>query len=445
MSGPIGGDVAGVSRLKPLTGRRPSVISVLDIGSSKIACLIARLAPAEGRALGGRTHTIEVVGYGCTRSRGIKSGFVIDLDEAERAIRLAVDAAERMAEMTVGSLIVSTTCGRFSSDSFTAQLDIGHRAVTLSDIHKVLGAGGIESARDGRVVVHALPTGYRLDGQSGIADPEGMVGSELGLDLHVLSADEAPLRNLELALNRCHLEMETVAAAPYASALSTMVDDEAELGIACVDIGGGTTSLAIFQGGTFAHGNVTPVGGHHITLDIARGLSTGLSNAERLKVRHGSALPTPSDDHDFIAVPEIGEDDGGGEAGQTVARSVLNRIVKPRAEEILEIAGDMVKASGFAGGVGGRIIITGGGSQLTGLTEVARRMFGKRVRSGRPLGIHGMPDTARGAAFSALAGLAIYPQVAAIEQFQARSPARFKLTGTDGYAARFGRWFRESF
>ncbi|MHA1188937.1 MAG: cell division protein FtsA, partial [Alphaproteobacteria bacterium] len=294
MSGLFGGDVSGVSRLKPLTGRRSSEISALDIGSSKIACLIARLRPAEGTVLGNRTHAIEVIGYGCTRSRGIKSGFVVDLDEAERAIRLAVDAAERMAEMTVGSLIVSSTCGRPSSEAFTAQVDMGHRAVTRSDIHKVLGAGGFESTRDGKVVIHALPTGYRLDGQSGIADPEGMIGSELGLDLHVVSADDAPLRNLELAVNRCHLELETIVAAPYASALSTMVDDEADLGVACIDIGGGTTSLAVFQGGTFVHGDVAPVGGNHITLDIAHGLSTGLADAELLKVRHGSALATAS-------------------------------------------------------------------------------------------------------------------------------------------------------
>ena len=443
MSGLFGGDVTGVSRLKPLTGRRPSVISALDIGSSKIACLIARLTPGEAGRFGGRTHGVEVVGYGCTRSRGVKSGFVVDLEEAERAIRLAVDAAERMADLTVGSLIVSTTCGRFASTSFTAQLDIGHRAVTVSDIHKVLGAGGAESAREGRVVIHTLPTGYRLDGQSGIADPEGMVGSELGLDLHVLSADEAPLRNLELALNRCHLEMETVVAAPYASALSTMVDDEAELGFACIDIGGGTTSLAIFQDGVFVHGNVAPVGAHHVTLDIARGLSMGVADAERLKVRDGSALPTPSDDRDFIIVPPISAD--GDDEERSVARSALNRIVTARSEEILEMARDMIVESGFSAGAGGRIILTGGGSQLTGFMEVARRMLGGRARSGRPLGIHGMPETAKGAAFSALAGLAIYPQIAAIEQFQARSPARLQLTGTDGYAARVGRWFRESF
>ena len=436
-------DLAGVSRIKPLSGRRPTIISVLDIGSTKIACLIARSRPREGEALRRRTHSVEVLGFGSTRSRGIKSGVVVDLVEAEQAIRLAVDAAERMAEVTIGSLIVNVTCGRLCSETFSAGVDLAGEMVVQSDIQRVLASGGAQSVSDGRVIVHSLPIGYSLDGHRGVADPSGMVGSSLGVDMHTLTADEALLCNLELAVNRCHLEVETVVATPYAAGLAALVDDEAELGVACVDLGGGTTSLSIFHDGQFVHADAIAIGGHHVTLDIARGLSTRLADAERIKTRHGSALPSISDDKDILTIPPVGDDER--DIPNSVPRAALTRIIRPRIEETLEMVRDMIARSGFANEVGKRVVLTGGASQLTGLGETARRILGRNVRLGRPLGIAGLPEAAKGAAFAAAVGLIIYPQVARIEQFQARSPARLQMTGTDGYIARMGRWIKDSF
>lgn len=427
-----------------LSSRRPSIVTVLDVGSTKIACLIARLKPRPPEeVLPGRSHSIEVVGYGYQRARGIKSGVVIDLDQAEHAVRLAVDAAERMAGVTVESLILTQTCGRLGSETFTAKVDLAGESVGDNDIRKVLAAGSTHSVRQGRSVVHALPIGYTLDGQRGIRDPRGMVGSRLGVDVHVVTSDEAPQRNLSLTVNRCHLDVEAMVATPYASGLATLVDDEAELGAAVVDIGGGTSSIAVFADGRLIHVDAIAIGGHHVTLDIANGLSIRVDDAERLKTLHGSCVSVSSDEYDMLTIHPVGEEDGG--APLQVPRAALNGIIRPRAEEILELVRDRLVASGCSSRVGRRIVLTGGGSQLTGLLDVARSQFGRSVRLGRPLGIAGLPQAAKGPSFAAVVGLLIFPQVAVLDTAGSERASTFALTGTDGYFARVGRWLRESF
>jgi cell division protein FtsA len=429
-----------VPRMRPLSNRRPTVVSVLDVGSSKVACLIARLTPRPAdKMLPGRTHDMQVLGYGMQRARGMKSGVVVDLDECEQSIRLAVDAAERMAGLTIESLIVNLSAGRLKSEIFRASVDVAGLEVDDADVQRVLQAGGNHSVTDDRALVHSLPTGYALDGSRGIKDPTAMLGKKLSVDMHVVTADCAPIRNLELAVNRCHLDVETMVATPYASGLATLVDDESELGCACVDMGGGTTSIAVFADGHFCHADAVALGGGHVTMDIARGLSTRLTDAERIKTLHGSALATSSDDHEIVGVPAVGED---SHDIINIPRGSLTRIIRPRIEETLELVRDRLAASGYAGRVGRRVVLTGGASQLTGLVEVARRILGRNVRLGRPLGIAGLPQAAKGPAFAASVGLLIYPQVAQIEQFEQRS-RRHLMTGT-GYFARVGQWLRES-
>ncbi len=429
-------------RMQPLPSRRSVIISVLDVGSTKVCCLIAKLTPREeNEVLPGRTHSVEVLGYGYQRARGIKSGVVIDLDLAEQAIRLAVDSAERMAGVTVESLLVNTTCGRLSSEIFCASVDLGGDAVTEADIKRVLTAGGDHFAVDGRAIVHALPISYTLDGNRGIQDPRAMIGRKLGVDMHVVTADTPPVRNLELCVNRGHLQVETMVATPFASGLSTLVDDEAELGVACIDFGGGTTSLAVFVEGQAVHVDAIAIGGHHVTTDIARGLSTRLRDAERIKTLYGNALPGGGDDFDLLSVPPVDEE---SDLPQQIPRSVLTRIIRPRIEETLELVRDRLNASGFAGQVGKRVVLTGGASQMTGLAEQARLILGRHVRLGRPLGITGLPEAAKGPAFSTAVGLLIYPQVSQMEQFVPDRSRQMRMTGT-GYLARVGQWFRESF
>lgn len=432
-----------VPRMKRISNRRSSTVTVLDVGSTKICCLIARLKPQEDAdMLPGRTHSVKVLGYGYQRSRGIKSGAIIDMDQAEHAIRLAVDAAERMAGVTVESLIVSISCGRLSSEAFSANVSIGGAEVTEADIQRVLAAGSRHSVGEGRTVVHSLPIGYALDGNRGIADPIGMYGDRLSVDMHVIAADQVPVRNFELCLERAHLQTATMVAAPYASGLASLVDDEAELGVACVDMGGGTTSLAIFADGHCVHVDGIALGGHHVTMDLARGLSTRLQDAERLKTLYGNALPSEADDTDVVTVLPVGDEES--DVPQNVPKSTLNGIIRPRVEEILELVRDRLNASGFAGRVDSRVVLTGGASQLTGMAEAAARIMGRNVRIGRPLGVSGLPEAAKGPGFSTAIGLMIYPQVARIEQFEARSAGPRK-TGTGGYFSRVGQWIRDSF
>ena len=431
------------SRMRPLSTRKTALLCVLDIGTSKIACLVAKLAPAENsEILPGRTHRCRILGIGHQRSRGIKAGTVVDMDEAESAIRLAVDAAERMAGVEVTSVIVNVTGGRLSSQHYSAKVAVGGKAVSDYDVHRVLEASTATMARQGRAVLHSLPTGFTLDRTRGIRDPKGMIGDELGADMHVVGCDAAAARNLVLAIERCHLSIEAMVATPYAAGLSVLVDDEAELDVALIDFGGGTTSVGIFAGGHLAHVDAIAVGGNHVTTDIARGLTTRLSDAERLKTLHGTCITSGSDERESIAVPQVGDDQ---DQPNHLPKSHLVRIIRPRVEEILELVRDRLAAAGFAAHAGRRLVLTGGACQLTGMAEAARRILSPQVRIGRPLGIQGLPESAKSPSFAASVGLLIYPQVASVEHFEPRRESAMQATGTDGYMSRVSRWLKDSF
>ena len=436
------GTILYLPKMRPLPPRRSTVVSVLDIGTTKLCCLIARLIPRENEnILPGRSHSIQLLGFAHKHSRGIKSGVVVDMEKAELAVRECVDSAERMAGTTVSSVIVSLSCGRLKSRIHSASVGLERRSVNERDIQRVLAAGSSQTIEPGRAVTHVLPVGYSLDGDAGIRDPRGMVGNELGVDIQIVTNDIPPVRNLELCLNRSHLQVETMVATPYASGLSTVVDDEAELGVACVDLGGGTATLAVFLEQRMVHLDALALGGHHVTMDIARALSTSIRDAERLKILQGSALPSAADDRDFLSVPAVDRHSG---PPVQVPRALLTRIIRPRMEEILEITRDRLRHSGFAPRIGKRIVFTGGASQLTGLSEVARRILGRHVRLGRPLGVQGLPEAAKGPAFSAAVGLLIYPQLAGTEQFEIDF-ARHGWRRGQNYLARIGHWIKESF
>jgi cell division protein FtsA len=434
----------GLPRLKPLSSKRSHVVSVLDIGSTKIVCMIGRLTPRqETEVLPGRTHKVEIIGIGHQRSRGVKSGVIADLDAVEGVVRLAVDAAERMAGLTVDSLIVNVSAGRLASDIYTASIDLGGQEVEAGDLRKVLIAASQQSLRQDRAILHSLPTGYSLDGERGIRDPLSMYGDLLGVDMHVVTAERSALKNLELCVNRAHLSVEGMVATPYASGLAALVDDEVELGCAAIDMGGGTTTISVFAEGRLIHTDAIGLGGHHVTTDLARGLSTRIEDAERLKVVHGSALANGADERDMLSIPPIGEDDR--DQPSQVSRALVTRIVRARIEETLELIRDRIQKSGFSPIVGKRVVLTGGASQLTGLPDAARRILARNVRIGRPLGVSGLPVAAKGPAFSTAVGLMIYPQIAETE-VHASQGGLFSPFGTSGgRIARVGQWLKESF
>ena len=279
------GPVSSAPQESRLPAGRSAVISVLDVGSSKICCMIAKLRPREDSSiLPGRSHTIEVMGLGHQRSRGIKSGVVVDMEAAEKSLRLAVDSAERAANVTVNSLLLAVSAGRLSSQTFTSDVNLSGREATRSDVRAVLAAGFNHVREPDRSTLHALPIGYTLDSETGISDPVGMIGNQLSVDMHVVTADAAPIRNLEACINRSHLSVSGVVATPYASGLAALVEDEARMGAACIDMGGGTTTVSIFLGGNLVFADALAVGGNHVIMDrLMRSRST--SNVSSMRGR----------------------------------------------------------------------------------------------------------------------------------------------------------------
>jgi cell division protein FtsA len=430
-------------KMRPLSARKSAVMAVVDIGTVKTACVIARLEPTDPAEAGhGRTHRCRVLGIGHQRSRGMKGGVVVDMDEAERVVRSAIDAAERMAGITIDSVVLAMTGGRIGSQHFLAETGVGGRAIQDREVERAMGSAAGQALADGRAVLHALPTAFRLDGRAPVKEPRGMIADRLAVDMHVACVDAAPARNLMLAVERGHVEIEALVAAPYAAGLSVLEADEAEMGIAVLDCGGGTTSAAIFSGGALQHIDAIAVGGHHVTMDLARGLSMRLDDAERLKGIAGSCIDEPGSERDMITVPQVGSDDRSASA--YIPRSHVTRIIRPRMEEILELLRDRIRHAGFGAVLNRSVVLTGGGSQLQGLAALSQGVLSKHVRLGRPAAIKGMPESAKSPAFAATAGLLIYPQVAGLE-FLGAGRGGLQATGTHGYLSRMGRWLRESF
>jgi cell division protein FtsA len=430
-------------KMKPVSPRRSAVVAGLDIGTSKIVCMIARLEPqAPKDVLRRRSHGVRILGFAHTAASGMKAGGVVDLAEAEEMIRQAIDIAESMAGVQIESVVVSLSGGRLGSERFIADIELGNGVVTDAEIARVLAAASRHSVRDGRAVLHSLPTGYSLDAATGIREPRGMLGQRFGVNMHMVTTDVATVRNLMLTIERSHLSVGAMVASPYIAGLACLADDEADLGAACIDLGAGTTTMAVFSGGRFVHADGFALGGAHVTMDLARGLNTRIADAERIKAIYGSVLSGGSDERDMITVPPFGDDER--EPPQFVPRGSLVRIVKPRVEEILEMVRDRLAASPFAAEPRGRVVLTGGASQLAGVVELAGRILRRPVRLGRPLGLAGLPEAAKGPAFAVAAGLLVYPQAAHLEHFEPRK-TRQLMTGTGGYMARVGQWLRESF
>jgi len=430
-------------KTRPMTTRRTAMVASLDIGTSKIACMIARLKPSPpNEALRGRTHAVELIGYSQIQSRGMKAGAVVDLAECEQAVRQAVALAERMAKVRVESVLLSVSGGRLQGQLVEAASDIKGGSVTSADVTRVTSTGMRHATGAGRTVLHTLPTGYSVDGVKGIRDPKGMVARQFGVEMHVVTGDATVARNLMLVVERCHLNVEAMAASPYVAGLAVLTDDEADLGAAVVEMGAGSTTIATYSAGRFVHASGFALGGQHITMDLARGLSACIADAERIKTLYGTVLTGGSDARELMSVPTAGDDDI--DAPQIVSRATIANIVRHRAEEIFEMVRDRLADSPFAAEPRARVVLSGGAAQLTGSVELATRILNRPVRIGRPLGFGRLPNEAKSASFGVPAGLLVYPQYAHLEHVEPRHTRQLR-TGTDGYLGKVGRWLREGF
>jgi len=383
--------------IKNALGRQP-VIATVDLGASKVACFIMKSSGVDAEQ-----RTLTACGVGYVASRGVRGGSIVNVEEAARAIALAVERAETVAGLNVSGVTVTTSGGSLGSSRVRAQVSLGARPITDNDLMRANSAAMAQVRLAGRRAIHLLPVSWSVDGQGGVRDPRGMFGRSLGLELLVVTISETAFQTLVHCVECAHLTFEGVVAAPYASALAALDDDEMDLGCICIDMGGGSTSVAVFQHGSLVHIDSLPVGGAHVTADIARCLSTSTQGAERIKTLHGSAIASANEDREMIEAPPRGDDPA---AGPVIApRSLLKSVIAPRVEETLELLRDRLKASGVHIDSDAGLVLMGGASQLEGLREVAVRVFDRPARLGRPRRLPHLADAASGPAFCAAAGV----------------------------------------
>ena len=433
--------------MRRLQGGGERLVTLVDVGSTKISCLIAAVAPWVGARGAPAIHPgqplpARILGLGHQRSRGIKAGVVIDLNEAEQAIRAAVSQAERAAGLQIEEVIVSVSCGRLKSHNFAASADIASGTVGPADISRVMAGARAFAERDGRSLVHLNRIAFRLDGANGIEQPLGMSCRSLTADVHAVTADEAPLRNLLTAVERGYLTIAGVVAAPYASALATTDAEERRLGVAAIDLGGGTSSIAVFADGHFLYTDAIAVGGTHITYDIARALSTPLAEAERIKTLYASVSKANSDANELVSYTTVGADEGSELLHTTKAR--IGDMVRARIEQILDLLAERLTRSGLSLHATERVVLTGGMSQLPGLADAAANRLGRAVRIGRPEVLPGLSSSATSPAFSTVVGL-LQACVAVESGAVGLEGRQIMRSANGGYLERVGGWFRESF
>jgi len=382
---------------------RGSLVAALDIGSSKIACFIGRVIDNEG--------TFEVLGVGHHSAAGIKAGTIANLDMAESAIRQTVHAAENMAAgvmkgYPLREVIVNLPGVHAASHGHAADVQVAGHEITDNDLRRALARAQEQVAGDDYELIHTIPVNTRIDGHDGIRDPRGMFGHTMGVDIHMVTGDKAALRNIATCIERSHLDISAFCVSAYAAGLASLVEDEMDLGCTVIDIGGGVTSFAVFQGGHMIFADAVAMGGQLVTSDIAKGLTTSLVDAERLKILYGSAMGADADQNELIDVPRIGEAER--QQPNHVPRSLLVGIIQPRLEEILETVRGHLQDSGLGPALGQRVVLTGGASQIAGMRDLSQHVLGKQVRLGRPIRLSGLPDAVSGPAFATVAGLLTY-------------------------------------
>jgi len=392
-------------------------IAVLDVGTAKIACFVLRFdgvanAPlSDGVGSMNGQSQFRVAGVATTRSRGVRFGELDRMQETERAIRTAVQAAQKMANIRVDHVIACFSGAGPRSYGLTGRVDLHDQAVSEHDIARVLAQCDVPDYGPERQVIHALPVNFALDHRSGLSDPRGQIGNSLAVDMHMLTIDCAAVENLLHCIKRCDLELAGIASSAYVSGISALVEDEQELGAASIDFGAGTTGVSIFVRKHLIFADAVRMGGAHVTSDISQGLQVPLDRAERIKTFYGGLEATGMDDREMI---DVGTGTGDWELDQRkVSRAELIGIMRPRLEEILEEVRARLDAAGFENLPGQRIVMTGGGSQIPGLDRLASRVLGRQVRLGRPLRVQGLPQAATGPAFSSIVGLclaAAHPQ-----------------------------------
>lgn len=412
---------------------RLTTIAALDIGSSKVCCVIAKIS---------RDKRINVVGYGYNASKGIKNGVIVDINQAMLSVCNAVEAAEQMANERIDRIIVNISGDKIKSAIKNASIAVNkNRPVNEADINKVIERGINKINVEGHELIHCLPTSYRLDMGEEIKDPRNIFGENLSVDILLGLMPDIMFRNLSAVIEKAHLEIAGKAFSSYASGLSCLVEDEKEIGATVIDIGGGSTSIASFRHGHPVFFSSLAVGGNNITNDIAYGLTTSFAHAERLKTLHGCAFLTSQDKAELINVYPVGEEDDC--SIKQVPKSDLISIITPRIEEIFELVNEKFQEHGLADISSHRVVLTGGSSQLSGIREVAAMVLDKQVRLGKPKNIVNLPDNLYNPAFSTCIGLLLFAL-----NYTEKKPNKIinkPVRSDSGFIGSVASWFKQNF
>ena len=408
-----------MKRPAPAPSRR--LVTALDIGSSKVSALIAEP---------GDNGELRILGTGQRQSQGVRRGFIADMEKTEVAIREAVEQAERIAATNIEGVFVGFSAGGLVSTVASVEVDIGGRRVEKEDINQLLGVGRDSIDSEGRMILHALPALYTLDGLEGVKKPLGLHADKIAVDIYVLAAEPSPVRNLDLCVRSAHLGVEAIVASPVAAGKACLSDEERELGVALVELGAGVTNVSVFAGGMLVGLKSLPIGGIDITDDIASAFGTRRVEAERMKCFYGSATTSPRDNHDMIELSPIAGMEEGTEAAR-ITRAQLIGVIRTRLEQLMGDIAGALKELGFAGPFGRQVVLTGGGSELKGMADYAQGVLGRAVRIGRPR-LAGLPEAHGGPAFATLVGLAQFAASNELDLRQIVTPGTAVQKGAGG-------------
>jgi cell division protein FtsA len=386
----------------------------LDIGTTKICAIVAEVTE-EG--------AINIIGVGSSLSRGLRKGVVINIESTVESIKKAVEEAELMAAVQINSVYTGIAGSHISGENSRGVIALKKQEVTRSDVERA-----IETARTvavlphDRRVLHVLPREFMVDDQDGIREPLGMSGTRLEVDVHIITGAVTSAQNLIKSVNRAGLDVVDIILQPLASSEAVLSPEERELGVAMVDLGGGTTDLAIFVEGSIRHTAVLPIGGQHLSTDLAIGLRTPQAEAEKLKVRHGVALVEMVKEHEFVEVPSVGD-----RPPRSLARKMVAEIIQPRVEEMFDLMRREIVRAGYEGMLAAGVVITGGTSMLEGMPDAAERILDLPVRRGIPSGVGGLRDIVSNPMYATGVGLILHAchHAEALETVGPRGGKRF--------------------
>ncbi|MBV6418137.1 MAG: Cell division protein FtsA [Steroidobacteraceae bacterium] len=404
-----------------------TLIVGLDIGTSKVVALVGEVAP---------DGSIEVIGLGSQPSRGLKKGVVVNIESTVQSIQRAIEEAELMAGCEIHSVFAGIAGSHVRSINSHGVVAIRDREVSQHDVVHVIDAAKAVAIPADQKILHVLPQEFIIDGQEGIRDPIGMSGVRLEAKVHIVTGADSAAQNIEKCIQRCGLEVDDVVLEQLASSFATLTDDEKELGVCLVDIGGGTTDLAVFSSGAIRHTAVIPIAGDQVTNDIAVSMRTPTHYAEDIKVRYACALSQLANPDESIEVPSVGD-----RPARRLARQTLAEIVEPRYEELFGLVRDELRHSGFEEAIAAGIVLTGGSAKMEGAIELAEEVFHVPVRLGLPQQVQGLTDVVRNPIYSTAVGLLLYARDNALPGNRGRSIGGSAKTMLD----RMKSWFAGNF